>query len=305
MASKESLAVRQGLLEWGAQQAQKQPSIEEMRKSLEDLMSSTPLASDVSINRIQIGETPAEWVTTPTATQNRVFLFLHGGGYFLGSCKAYRDLASRLSEATNSRVLTVEYRLAPEHQYPAAIEDAVSAYRWLVSDQGIDPSQIIIGGDSAGGGLTLATLLSLRDAGDTLPAAAVLLSPWTDMEGTGKSMETRKDVDPWLNPDQSRATPPMYIGNLDRRHPLVSPIYADLQGLPPMLVHVGNDEILLDDSVRLVERAEVAGVDVTFKIFEDMWHVFHAFAASVPEAQEAINEIGNYVTKKLEAIEIT
>ncbi|MCL6573023.1 MAG: alpha/beta hydrolase, partial [Bacillus sp. (in: Bacteria)] len=214
----------------------------------------------------------------------------------MGSCNTHRNLASKLSRSTFARVLVPEYRLAPENPYPAAIEDAVAVYRSLLTS-GINPDKIVIGGDSAGAGLTMATLLTLKDAGDSLPALTVLISPWTDMEGTGESMETRAEVDPWLTPEASRATPVLYIRNLDLRHPLVSPIYADLAELPTMLVHVGNDEILLSDSARLVDRARAAGVEVTFKVWDDMWHVFQTF--QIPEAQQSIDEIGEFVIKHL------
>lgn len=242
---------------------------------------------------------PAEWVIAPNAVEGRVFLSLLGGAYIMGSLNTHIHLAAKLSRSTATKVLLIDYRLAPENPFPAALEDAVKSYRWLVSS-GISPEQIVIGGDSAGGGLTLATLLSLRDDGDALPASVVLLSPWTDLEGTGESMESRKEVHPWLSPEATRAIPVMYIHELDPRNPLVSPIYADLVGLPPMLVHVGNDEILLDDSFRLVERARAAGVDVSFKVWNDMWHVFQTF--EIPKARQAIEEIGDYVVQKLEKV---
>ncbi|CAH0345771.1 alpha/beta hydrolase [Bacillus sp. CECT 9360] len=296
MASKESLAERNRLIEYVASQPKKL-TIQESRNRLEALLASIPIDPDIKTEKIMIENTPAEWVIAPNAARDRVFLYLHGGAYMLGSLNTHRDLAAKLSRSTATRVLVIEYRLAPEHPFPSGIEDAVTAYRWLLRS-GISPERIVVGGDSAGGGLTMAMLLSLRDAGDALPASAILLSPWTDMEGTGESMESRADADPWLNPEQNRAAPFLYIGSMDRRHPLVSPIYADLQGLPPMLVHVGNDEILLDDSVRLVERANAAGVEATLKVWEDMWHVFQQF--TTPEASKAIDEIGEYVKQKLE-----
>ena len=229
---RESIVVRQLLINSLKARAGTNPSIEQMRQGMESMMGGVPLDSDINVEKISIEGIPAEWVSAPNAASNRVFLYLHGGAYFLGSCNTHRDLAARLSRATATRVLVIEYRLAPEHPFPAAIEDALTAYLWLLSS-GFAPEQIVIGGDSAGGGLTLATFLSLKDNGDPLPASAILLSPWTDMEGTGESMETRADFDPWLKPDQSRATPALYIRDLDPRHPLVSPIYADLQGFRP------------------------------------------------------------------------
>lgn len=296
MASQESLLVRQFLQMSKAKQSPG-ADIETARKGLESLSALTPIAQDITVEKVDIEGIPAEWVTAPNAMDNRVFLYLHGGAYIMGSCNTHRYLASKLSRSTAARVLVPEYRLAPENPYPAAIEDAVRVYRSLLTS-GVSPKNIVIGGDSAGGGLTLATLLSLKDANEPLPALAVLLSPWTDMEGTGESMVTRAESDPWLSPDATRLSPRLYIRDLDPRHPLVSPIYADLTGLPPMLVHVGNDEILLSDAARLVDRARAASVEVDFKIWEDMWHVFQTFA--IPEGQQAIDEIGEFVTKHFE-----
>ncbi|WML55930.1 alpha/beta hydrolase [Neobacillus sp. PS2-9] len=296
MASQESLLVRQYLQMSKANQSP-EANIETARQGLEALSALTPVAQDITVEKVEIEGIAAEWVTAPNAVEDRVFLYLHGGAYIMGSCNTHRYLASKLSRSTAARVLVPEYRLAPEHPFPAAIEDAVSVYRWLLNS-GVSSKNIVIGGDSAGGGLTLATLLSLKDAGDPLPALAVLLSPWTDMEGTGESMVTRAEVDPWLSPDATRLTPALYIRDLDPRHPLVSPIYADLTGLPSLLVHVGNDEILLSDAARLVDRARAAGVEVSFKVWDDMWHVFQTFA--IPEGQQAIDEIGEFITKHFE-----
>jgi epsilon-lactone hydrolase len=298
MASQESLIVRQYLKEFSSNSSS-EFNLQAARQGLEALSGQNPIPPDVAIEKITIGDTSAEWIVAPNALQNKVFLYLHGGAYIMGSLNTHRDLAAKLSRSSSSRVLVIDYRLAPEHPFPAALEDALFAYRWLLSN-GYDPDQIVIGGDSAGGGLTLSTLLSLRDAEDPLPAGAVLLSPWTDLAGTGESMESRKEVDPWLSPDSTRAVPSLYIGSLDRRNPIVSPVYADLSCLPPMLVHVGNDEILLDDSVRLVENGRAAGVDVQFKVWDDMWHVFQSFA--IPESKQAIDEIGQYVSTLLEKV---
>jgi monoterpene epsilon-lactone hydrolase len=293
MASQESVLVRQYLMAAKASQTAG-TDIETVRQGLEALSTLTPAAPDIIVEKTNREGIHAEWVIAPNAVEDPVFLYLHGGAYIMGSCNTHRYLASKLSRSTAARVLVPEYRLAPENPFPAAIEDALKVYRWLIST-GIGPENIIIGGDSAGGGLTLATLLSLKDEDEALPALAILLSPWTDMEGTGESMETRADADPWLSPDASRVTPALYLRDVDRRHPLVSPIYADLSGLPSMLVHVGNDEILLSDSSRLVNRARAAGVEVTFKVWDEMWHVFQTFA--IPEGQQAIDEIGEFVRK--------
>ncbi|MEH7110548.1 alpha/beta hydrolase [Bacillus sp. JJ1764] len=299
MASPESLMVKQFLKAQSTGQGQSAAaefSIEAARQGLEMLSALTPDVSDVQVEKTTIEGIPAEWVSAPNAKADRVFLYLHGGAYIMGSCNTHRYLASKLSFSTEARVLVPEYRLAPEHPFPAALEDALHAYHWLCSS-GYQPENIIIGGDSAGGGLTMSTLLTLKENGEPLPAVAVLISPWTDLAGTGESMETRKEADPWLSPNLTLEVPVMYLREIDPKNPIVSPIYADLSGLPPMIVHVGNDEILLDDSTRLVDRARSAGADVTFKIWEDMWHVFQTF--TIPEGQQSIDEIGEFVKSKL------
>ena len=298
MASQESLIVRQFLKEY-SKNSSSEFNLEVARQGLEALSGQYPIPPDITVERTTIENIPAEWVIAPNADRDRVLLYLHGGAYIMGSLNSHRDLAAKLSRAAAISVLVIDYRLAPEHPFPAALEDALTTYRWLLAN-GFDSQQIVIGGDSAGGGLTLSTLLSLRDAGDPLPAGAALLSPWTDLAGTGESMETRRDVDPWLSPDSSRVVPALYIGSLDRKNPIVSPVYADLTGLPPMLVHVGNDEILLDDSVRLVENGRAAQVDMQLKIWDDMWHVFQSF--QIPEAKQAIDEIGQYVNQLLSKV---
>ncbi|NRD79513.1 alpha/beta hydrolase [Bacillus sp. BRMEA1] len=295
MASQESIMIRQYLKSFSSNQTQ-EFNLEAARKGLEAMSALTPVAPDIKVEKTIIDGIQAEWVSAPNALEDRVFLYLHGGGYIMGSCNTHRYLASKLSRSTKARVLVPEYRLAPEHPFPAAMEDAVRVYQWLIST-GYSPEKTVIGGDSAGGGLTLSTLLSLKDMGEKFPAATVLLSPWTDLEGTGDSMITRKEADPWLSPEPTKASPQLYIRDLDPRHPLVSPIYADLEGLPPMIIQVGNDEILLDDSVRLANRAREAGIEVDIKIWDDMWHVFQTF--TIPEGQQAIDEIGEYVEGKL------
>ncbi|WP_462413518.1 alpha/beta hydrolase [Neobacillus sp. Marseille-QA0830] len=298
MASQESIMIKQFLKASMSNQASSATDIAAARQGLEALSGLTPVAADIKIEKLFIGDIPAEWVTAPTAESDRVFLYLHGGAYIMGSCNTHRYLASKLSRSTGARVLVPEYRLAPEHPYPAALEDAMTVYRWLLST-GVATEKIIIGGDSAGGGLTLSTLLTLKDAGDPLPALAVLLSPWTDLAVTGESMETRSEADPWLKPAQTRVAPALYIRDLDPKNPIVSPIYADLSGLPPMLVHVGNDEILLSDSERLVDRVNAAGGDAVLKVWDGMWHVFQTFA--IPEGQQSISEIGEFVKERLES----
>lgn len=242
------------------------------------------------------GGVRAEWLEPDNAASDKVMLYLHGGGYAIGSCATHRALAARIAQSCGARALVLDYRLAPEHPFPAALEDAVAGYRWLLQ-QGISPQDILIAGDSAGGGLALATLVYLRDIGESLPASTFCISPWTDLEGTGESLRTRAKADPWVTRD-ALALGRHYVGAHDPRLPLISPLYADLLGLPAMLIHVGTDEIILSDSTRIAERARAAGVDVTLKVWEGMWHVFHCFAPHVPEANQAIEEAGRFVRKR-------
>jgi acetyl esterase/lipase len=235
----------------------------------------------------------SEWIEPRRTPTSPIILYLHGGGYIMGSPDSHRALAARIAAASHARALLLDYRLAPEHPFPAALEDAVSAYRWLL-EQRIAPAQIVFAGDSAGGGLALAALMRLRDSGDPMPAAAVLMSPLTDMEGTGESIRTRAQADPLLT-DDARVIFRHYLADNDPRSPWFSPLYGELYGLPPLLIHVGDDEILLSDSTRLAERARGAGVDVTLDIWDGMWHVWHFFAPYLPEARRAIAEIGMFV----------
>ena len=251
----------------------------------------------VTCTPIEAGGVSAEWSVADGAAEDKVILYLHGGGYVMGSAGSHRDVTGRLSKASGARVLSLNYRLAPEHPFPAPVDDATVAYRWLLS-QGINPSNIAIAGDSAGGGLALATLLALRDAGDPLPAAGVGISPWVDMEGTGESMTTRAAVDPVVQKEGLLDMAKLYLGDTDPKNPLAAPLHANLSGLPPLLIHVGDAETLLDDSIRITERARKAGVDVTLKIWDEMPHVWHLFAPILPEGQQAIEEIGAFFKER-------
>ena len=249
---------------------------------------------DVRVTQLRVEGVPAEWLEPTEATPNKVLLYLHGGGYVMGSCAIYRGFASRLAKSCGLRTLLLDYRLAPEHPFPAALDDSLAAYEWLL-EQGVSPKNIVVAGDSAGGGLTLATLISLRDNNKPLPAMAFCISPWTDLALTGDSINTCAEIDPYVS-HYLLGLGAHYIGDNDPRLPLISPLYADLQGLPTLLIHVGSDEIMLDDATRFAEAASVAGVNVTLKIWERMWHVFHFLAPRVPEASRAIEEIGQFVT---------
>jgi acetyl esterase/lipase len=273
---------------------QTEPSIAEMRAGIEAMAGAAVIPADVKREQVSAGGVPAEWVVAENADPDRVILYLHGGGYVIGSINTHRELGSRLSRAAAARVLLIDYRLAPEHPHPAAVDDAVAAYRWLLS-QGVHPSRLAIGGDSAGGGLTVATLVAVRDAGLPMPAAGVCLSPWVDLEGIGESMTTKAAADPMVQRDQLLKMGAAYLAGQNPRTPLASPLYADLSGLPPLLIQVGTAETLLDDSTRLAERARKSGVQVTLEPWEDMIHVWHAFASLLPEGRQAIDRIGEFV----------
>lgn len=251
------------------------------------------------IAQIEVAGRPAEWITPPVYDE-RIILYLHGGAYSVGSCASHRGIVAHIAKASRARVLLPEYRLAPEHPFPAALDDAVAAYRALLDD-GVQPGSMVVAGDSAGGGLTLSTLVTLRDQGNPLPAAAVLLSPWTDLAATGETLQSCAAKDPWLRSDRVASTAAQYCGNVDATDPRVSPLYADLHGLPPLLIQVGDHEILLSDSTRLARRAREAGVDVTLEVWEGMWHVWHILVRLVPESQQAIDRIGRFVRAKTEA----
>jgi acetyl esterase/lipase len=219
---------------------------------------------------------------------------LHGGGYVIGSINTHRAMIARIARASNARALAIDYRLAPEHPFPAAVDDATAAYKWLLAE-GYEPGKIVIAGDSAGGGLTLAALVALRDSGVPMPAGAVPISPWTDLEGTGESVRSRAAKDPMVTPGNLAESAKQYYGAHDPRDPLVSPLHANFRGLPPMLIHVGDAEILLDDATRVAERAKLAGVKVELEVWDDMIHVWHVFAKLLPEGQQAIDKIGKFV----------
>jgi acetyl esterase/lipase len=295
MASEQLATVVQMLR---AQPTNEDASFEEMRRNMEIATDLFPPPEGAAFEPVEAGGVPCEWTSAPGAARERTILYLHGGGYCMGSVRTHRGLVARLSGAAQARALSVDYRLAPEHPHPAAVEDATSAYRWLL-DQGVPPERVVIGGDSAGGGLTVAALLALRDAGDPLPAGGVCISPWVDLEAIGESMTSRAEADPMVQRDAVLRVARAYLGGADPRTPLAAPLWADLAGLPPLLVHVGTAETLLDDSTRLAERARGAGVDVTLEPWEEMIHVWHAFAPLLPEAGRAIAGIGEWVRKRV------
>jgi acetyl esterase/lipase len=267
-------------------------TVGQMRGAMEKV--AERVAKDVTCEPVTAGGVGAEWIVAPGADPDRVILYLHGGGYVMGSINTHRAMVARISRAAKAKALALDYRLAPEHPFPAAVEDATAAYRWLLA-QGYKPNKIVIAGDSAGGGLTLATLLALRDAQTPLPAAAVPISAWSDMEGTGASMKTRASRDPMVANGSLFDMAKAYVGDGDRKNPLASPLHGDYRGIPPMLMHVGDAEILLDDSTRVAEKAKAAGVKVDLEVWPDMVHVWHVYAKILPEGQQAIDRIGQYV----------
>ena len=250
--------------------------------------------SDASFEAVDAAGVPVEWVATKASKSLPVILFFHGGGYCIGSAQTHRDLVSRLCTASGARALSVDYRLAPENPFPAAVDDGVAAYRWLRS-QGIPARSIVIAGDSAGGGLALATLLALKEAGDELPAGGVCMSPVTDHAKEGESMRTKVDLDPMVHPTSSTAYSQMYLAGGDAKAPLASPLYADLKGLPPLLILVGTWEVLLDDSTRFAEKAKASGVPVELEVWNEMIHIWPYFAAILPEGRQAIERMGTFI----------
>ncbi len=273
-------------------------TIDGSRQAYEELVVSLSVEADVRCQRVGAGGVPAEWITAPGAAEDKVLLYFHGGGYVIGSVRTHRVMLSRMSKAAGVRVLGLDYRLSPENPFPAPIDDAMAGYRWLL-DSGIDPSRIAIGGDSAGGGLALASMVALRYVGEPMPAAGVCISPWTDLEATGESMTTNAPVDPSVQRDELMALADLYLAGKNPRAPLASPMYADLHGLPPLLLQVGSIETMLDDSTRLVDLAKQAGVDARLEVWDDMPHVWHLYAPILGEGQQAIERIGGFIREHM------
>lgn len=250
------------------------------------------LPDGVEVVPVTLDGIPAEWILPSQAAKDKAILYTHGGGYVSGSCSDHRSIVARIVKGSEVGALLFEYRLAPEHPYPAALEDSVAAYRWLLA-RGISPSKIMIVGESAGGGLCLATLLALRDQGLPLPSAAVAISPWTDLKCTGESYRT--DRDPLAPAGSWTVFSKYYVKDNDPCLPWISPLYGDLHGLPPVLIYVGEDEVLFDDSIRFAEKAKAAGVDVTLRIGEKMVHCYPLLPPFIPEARLAMDEICAFI----------
>ncbi len=277
--------------------------LEDQRSQYELAVAGYALGPDVELDEVDQeidggGRVRGEWVLTPGVRPSRTVLYLHGGGYVIGGPTTHRELASRIGSKTSAAVFLLDYRLAPENPFPAAIDDAVAGYRWLL-DSGRDPGQMLVAGDSAGGGLGVALLAALRDAGVALPAGAVLMSPWVDLTNSGSSQTTRSAEDPIVSRASLDRMAEWYLAGHSSRDPLASPLFGDLGGLPPLLVQVGTAEVLYDDAERLVAKALAAGVDAAQETFDGCIHVFQQLAAMTPEAGEALDSIGDFARRIL------
>lgn len=275
-----------------------QGDVLEMRAGMSAATDNIPMPEGVSIEAVDANGVPAEWTDADGVGQNAAIVYLHGGGYTMGSLNSHRGLVANLSRATGARALSVDYGLAPENPFPKAVEDAVRAVQY-VHAQGIAPNRVVVAGDSAGGGLAAATLIALRDRGIGQAAAGVLISPWLDLTNSGATMKSHAAADPMVSDELLEKCSAAYLKGQDAKNPLASPLFADLADLPPLLVHVGTAEVLLDDARRFTEAARKAGVDITLEEWDEMIHVWHTFAGMLPEAQQAIDQIGAFVKDRL------
>lgn len=298
MSSFRAKAMRAVTSAWFRSVNAEKADVHRMRTVWHTLANTLWTASGVDVRRTEFAGMRAEWLTPQAPARRKVMLYLHGGAYVFGNCATHRQLVSYIARACGVRALVIEYRLAPEHRFPAAIEDSLAAYRAL-REEGYAPADILVAGDSAGGGLVMALLLSLRDAGEEMPAGGLLFSPWLDLTASGESMTTRAKRDPWFKPPDMPIIASYYCESDEYRNPLVSPVFADVAGLPPIYIQVGDDEILLSDSTRIAENIEAAGGDVTLEVWPDMFHVFQVFVHQMPESREAIEQLAPFVTARL------
>ena len=272
--------------------------LSERRARLDGLGDVYPVPADVSVDPVDAGGVAAEWTMTQAADPSRVMLFLHGVGYVSGSINSHRVMVAEAGRQAGVRTLALGYRLAPEHPFPAALDDALAGYRFLLA-QGFDSSRIVVAGDSAGGGLTIATMVSLRDAGMALPGCAWCVSPWVDLAMTGESMTSKAATDPLIQKDYLQELAAAYLNGADPATPLASPLHARLDGLPPLLIQVGSAETLLDDSVRLAGRAGAADVRVILEVWPDMIHVWPLFHQQVAAGRRALASAGRFIRAAL------
>ncbi|MGO4594971.1 alpha/beta hydrolase [Leifsonia sp. 2TAF2] len=275
------------------------PSIEEMRSGFAALMGAFPLPSGVSRAPTSLGDRPAVRVEPEHPAQAGTILYFHGGSFILGSPATAMSITAQLVRRTGIRAISLDYRLAPEHPFPAAIHDGLAAYRELLAS-GVAPESIVFAGDSAGGGLSITTALAVRDAGLPLPAAIVAFSPGLDHTRSGESMQSKEGIDPFFTREAMRRTGELYLAGQDPAQPLLSPaVHADLRGLPPLLLQVGTNELLLDDSVRLADRARDAGVDVILDVTAGVPHVFQAYVDDLDEAAEALDRAALFIRQRV------
>ena len=266
-------------------------TIDQLRKETETNGALIPLPKNTKFKRILAGNVYAEWISSGEVDNDKIFMFCHGGGYYRGSIASTRATVARISAEAKVRCLSIEYRLAPEHPFPAAMNDTYTAYNWLLNE-GINPKNIIVSGQSAGGGLCLALLLKIKENNGSQPRAAVALSPWTDLSQSGLTMKKNKNIDPVISKKYLDRMANLYLSNIPNTSPLASPLFGDLSGLPPLLVQVGSSETMLDDSKRFVEKAKEAKVDVQIEVWKDMFHGWHGSAHILKDAEEAIKSIG-------------
>ena len=266
-------------------------TIDQLRKETEEAGNKIPLPKNTKFKRVSVGNIDAEWITCGEVETDKIFMFIHGGGYYRGSIAATRATVARISAEAKVRCLSIEYRLAPEHPFPAAIDDTFTAYNWLLKE-GLNPKNIIVSGQSAGGGLCLALLLKLKEKNFFQPKGAVALSPWTDLTQSGNTMKINADIDPVISKKYLDRMANLYLAKTSNTSPLASPLYGELSGLPPLLVQVGSAETMLDDSRRFVEKAKIAKVDVQIEVWKDMFHGWHGSAHILKDGEKAIKNIG-------------
>ena len=271
------------------------PSLEERRAYAEQMAEGIQIPEGVIYEYLNVKGVPVAWVSSPNSEKDKVIIYLHGGAYILGSIKSSRALALKFSHISNARILIIDYRLAPEDPFPAGLEDVTAVYKWLINKEKINPKNIIIAGASAGGGLSIAALIKLRDESIALPSAGIIISPWADLTCKSDSFTENAEIEPWLTPNGLKDSAGLYLGDNNPENPYISTIFADFTGLPPLFIQTGTSEILLDDSHQLAEQAKKAGVEVELDVWEGLFHVFVAFPS--PESQQATEKIRKFIKK--------